>query len=94
MCGVLIAARARARVCDESPCQTGFITFLSNTVAGALSSMALGWQQVFILLHACYFFIHYLFASQTAQVAALSTAFMAGGGRVVHTSIMRLFNSD
>lgn len=57
--------------------QMGFITFLSNAVAGALSSLALGWQQVFVLLHACYFVIHYLFASQTAQVAALSTAFMA-----------------
>ena len=70
-CGVCVC------VCDENLCPTGFITFLSNTVAGALSSMALGWQQVFVLLHACYFFIHYLFASQTAQVAALSTAFMA-----------------
>ena len=50
---------------------------LSNSVAGALAATSLGWGQVFILLHACYFGIHYLFASQTAQVAALSTAFMA-----------------
>ena len=57
--------------------QLGFIAFLSDTVAGALAKTALGWQQTFVLLHACYFGIHYLFASQTAQVAALSTAFMA-----------------
>lgn len=55
----------------------GFINFLSNSVAGALAATSLGWGQVFVLLHACYFGIHYLFASQTAQVAALSTAFMA-----------------
>ena len=57
--------------------QLGFISFLSDTVAGALAKTAMGWQQTFVLLHACYFGIHYLFASQTAQVAALSTAFMA-----------------
>ena len=54
--------------------QMGFITYLSNTVAGVLTSLALGWQQVFILLHMCYFFIHYLFASQTAQVRRLRTS--------------------
>ena len=57
--------------------QMGFISFLSDSVAAALAKLSMGWQQVFVLLHACYFFIHYLFASQTAQVAALSTAFMA-----------------
>ena len=57
--------------------QLGFIKYLSDTVAGALAKTAMGWQQTFVLLHACYFGIHYLFASQTAQVAALSTAFMA-----------------
>ena len=55
----------------------GFIGFLSDSVAGALGKTAMGWQQTFVLLHACYFAVHYLFASQTAQVAALSTAFMA-----------------
>ena len=54
-----------------------FISFLSNSVAGVLACLNMGWGQVFVLLHVCYFFIHYLFASQTAQVAALSTAFMA-----------------
>ena len=57
--------------------QMGFIAFLSDSVAGALAKTAMGWQQTFVLLHACYFGVHYLFASQTAQVAALSTAFMA-----------------
>ena len=57
--------------------QMGFIGFLSDTVAANLAKLSMGWGQVFVLLHACYFFIHYLFASQTAQVAALSTAFMA-----------------
>ena len=55
----------------------GFIDYLSSTVAGALSAANLAWPQVMILLHGFYYAIHYLFASQTAQVAALSTAFMA-----------------
>jgi len=55
----------------------GFIDYLSSTVAGALTAMNLAWPQVMLLLHGFYFAIHYLFASQTAQVAALSTAFMA-----------------
>ena len=55
----------------------GFIDYLSTTVAGALTAANLAWPQVMLLLHGCYFSIHYLFASQTAQVAALSTAFMA-----------------
>lgn len=55
----------------------GFIDYLSSTVAGALSAANLAWPQVMLLLHGFYYAIHYLFASQTAQVAALSTAFMA-----------------
>lgn len=55
----------------------GFIDYLSSTVAGALTAANLAWPQVMLILHGCYFAIHYLFASQTAQVAALSTAFMA-----------------
>ena len=57
--------------------ELGFINYLSTTVAGALTAAKLAWPQVMILLHGFYFAIHYLFASQTAQVAALSTAFMA-----------------
>ncbi len=57
--------------------ELGFINYLSSTVAGALTAANLAWPQVMILLHGFYFAIHYLFASQTAQVAALSTAFMA-----------------
>ena len=55
----------------------GFIDYLSSTVASALTAANLAWPQVMLLLHGFYFIIHYLFASQTAQVAALSTAFMA-----------------
>jgi len=47
----------------------GFITYLANSVAGVLTSMSLGWQQAFLILHACYYGVHYLFASQTAQVS-------------------------
>jgi len=55
----------------------GFIDYLSSAVASSLSAANLAWPQVMLLLHGFYYIIHYLFASQTAQVAALSTAFMA-----------------
>ena len=55
----------------------GLIGVLSAKVNGALTAMNLGWPAVFITLHVAYFLIHYLFASQTAQLAALGSAFLA-----------------
>ncbi len=39
--------------------------------------MNLGWPSVFALLNVAYFGLHYMFASQTAHVGALYTAFLA-----------------
>ena len=47
------------------------------SVNAGLTAMNLGWPAVFILLHVAYFLLHYLFASQTAQLAALGSAFLA-----------------
>jgi DASS family divalent anion:Na+ symporter len=57
--------------------ELGFIQFIATKVSAALTAANLAWPQVFLVLHASYFAIHYFFASQTAQVAALSTAFLA-----------------
>ena len=55
----------------------GIIKVLSDSVNSSLTAMNLGWPAVFVTLHAAYFLIHYLFASQTAQLAALGSAFLA-----------------
>jgi divalent anion:Na+ symporter, DASS family len=57
--------------------ELGFIQFIATKVSAALTAANLAWPQVFLVLHVSYFAIHYFFASQTAQVAALSTAFLA-----------------
>eukprot|EP00213_Chloropicon_mariensis_P002813 CAMPEP_0197474288 /NCGR_PEP_ID=MMETSP1309-20131121/5746_1 /TAXON_ID=464262 /ORGANISM="Genus nov. species nov., Strain RCC998" /LENGTH=566 /DNA_ID=CAMNT_0043013885 /DNA_START=269 /DNA_END=1969 /DNA_ORIENTATION=- len=67
---VLVAMSAQLK-------EFGLISVLSAKVNGALTAMSLGWPSVFILLHVAYFLLHYLFASQTAQLAALGAAFMA-----------------
>ncbi|KIY99148.1 2-oxoglutarate/malate translocator Flags: Precursor [Monoraphidium neglectum] len=56
---------------------TGLITTFADIVGKQLTSLNLGWQPVFFLLHTAFFFIHYLFAGQTAHVGALFTAFLA-----------------
>ena len=55
----------------------GFITWVSNCVGDFLRSFSLSWPAAFGVLQASYFFIHYLFASQTAHVGALYSAFLA-----------------
>ena len=55
----------------------GIITWMSNSVAKFLSSFSLSWPAAFGVLQAAYFLIHYLFASQTAHVGALYSAFLA-----------------
>ena len=55
----------------------GVITFFSDKIGNSLASMNLGWPWLFTLLHIVFFYIHYLFASQTAHVGALYAAFLA-----------------
>ncbi|CAN6821952.1 unnamed protein product [Brassica oleracea var. botrytis] len=55
----------------------GVVSWMSDCVAKALQSLSLSWPAAFCLLQAAYFFIHYLFASQTGHVGALFSAFLA-----------------
>ncbi|GAA0152629.1 primary active transporter [Lithospermum erythrorhizon] len=55
----------------------GIVTWMSNCVAKFLQSLSLSWPAAFGVLQAAYFFIHYLFASQTGHVGALYSAFLA-----------------
>lgn len=54
----------------------GVIPWISNCVADFLKSFSLTWFGAFTILQLSYFFIHYLFASQTAHVGALYSAFL------------------
>ncbi|XP_057976855.1 dicarboxylate transporter 2.1, chloroplastic [Malania oleifera] len=55
----------------------GIVTWMSDCVAKLLQSLSLSWPAAFCVLQAAYFFIHYLFASQTGHVGALYSAFLA-----------------
>lgn len=55
----------------------GIVGWMSDSVAKFLSSFSLSWPAAFGVLQAVYFFIHYLFASQTGHVGALYAAFLA-----------------
>ncbi|KAI4973050.1 hypothetical protein ZWY2020_011309 [Hordeum vulgare] len=55
----------------------GIVSWMSNWVAKVLQSFSLSWPAAFGVLQAAYFFIHYLFASQTAHVGALYSCFLA-----------------
>ena len=55
----------------------GVVSWMSDCVAKTLQSLSLSWPAAFGLLQAAYFFIHYLFASQTGHVGALFSAFLA-----------------
>ncbi|XP_010520600.1 PREDICTED: dicarboxylate transporter 2.1, chloroplastic-like [Tarenaya hassleriana] len=57
--------------------QLGVVKWISDSVASFLKSISLGWPAAFAILQAAYFFIHYLFASQTGHVGALYSAFLA-----------------
>lgn len=54
----------------------GVIKWMSDVVAGFLKSHSISSFWGFVILQAVYFFIHYLFAGQTAHVAALYSAFL------------------
>ncbi|CAG9459968.1 unnamed protein product [Pedinophyceae sp. YPF-701] len=55
----------------------GVIKHFADAMGASLSSLGLSWQALTVLLNAAYFFLHYLFASQTAHVGALYAAFLA-----------------
>ncbi|KAJ4847144.1 cytochrome P450-dit2 [Turnera subulata] len=55
----------------------GIVSWMSGCVAKVLQSMSLSWPAALGILQAAYFFIHYLFASQTGHVGALFSAFLA-----------------
>ncbi|KAL4301726.1 hypothetical protein GQ457_10G019680 [Hibiscus cannabinus] len=55
----------------------GIVSWMSGCVAKVLLSLSLSWPAAFVVLQASYFFIHYLFASQTGHVGALYSAFLA-----------------
>ncbi|KAL3130986.1 cytochrome P450-dit2 [Trebouxia sp. C0009 RCD-2024] len=55
----------------------GVIKYFADVVGGKLVAMNMGWPAVFGLLNLAYFLLHYMFASQTAHVGALYSAFLA-----------------
>ncbi|GMH16395.1 hypothetical protein Nepgr_018236 [Nepenthes gracilis] len=55
----------------------GIVSWMSVSVAKGLKAMHLSWPAAFGVLQAAYFFVHYLFASQTGHVGALYSAFVA-----------------
>ncbi|XVF67249.1 hypothetical protein PTKIN_Ptkin10aG0105400 [Pterospermum kingtungense] len=55
----------------------GIVSWMSGCVAKILQCLSLSWPAAFAVLQASYFFIHYLFASQTGHVGALYSAFLA-----------------
>lgn len=55
----------------------GIVSWMSDCVANSLRSFSLSWPASLAVLQAAYFFIHYLFASQTGHVGALYSAFLA-----------------
>lgn len=55
----------------------GVISYFAGQVGAALTAMNLAWPVLFTLLHVVFFYLHYLFASQTAHVGALFAAFLA-----------------
>jgi len=55
----------------------GLISYIAQSVSSFMAAASMPWYTSMALLHAAYFAVHYLFASQTAQVGALYVAFLA-----------------
>ncbi|GAX74927.1 hypothetical protein CEUSTIGMA_g2373.t1 [Chlamydomonas eustigma] len=55
----------------------GVIKAFADSVGGVLATLNMGWMPLFGILHAAFFGLHYMFASQTAHVGALYSAFCA-----------------
>ncbi|KAK1427536.1 hypothetical protein QVD17_16223 [Tagetes erecta] len=55
----------------------GVVPWLAKCVASCLKTLSAGWYMELIILQSVYFFIHYLFAGQTAHVGALYSTFLS-----------------
>ncbi|KAK4252794.1 hypothetical protein QN277_014336 [Acacia crassicarpa] len=55
----------------------GIVDWMSTCMAKALQSFSLSWPASLFVLLASYFFIHYIFASQTGHILAFYSAFLA-----------------
>jgi DASS family divalent anion:Na+ symporter len=55
----------------------GVIAHFAAAAGAPLAAAGLAWPAAFALLNGAYFLLHYLFASQTAHVGALYSAFLA-----------------
>ncbi|XP_028753175.1 dicarboxylate transporter 2.1, chloroplastic [Neltuma alba] len=55
----------------------GIVGWVSTCVANSLQSFSLSWPASLFVLLASYFFIHYIFASQTGHILAFYSAFLA-----------------
>lgn len=55
----------------------GVIGHFANVVGAKLTTMNLGWPTAAAVLSVAYYGLHYMFASQTAHVGALYSAFLA-----------------
>jgi divalent anion:Na+ symporter, DASS family len=55
----------------------GVIKAFATHVGGFLATLNMTWMPLFVMLHLAFFYLHYMFASQTAHVGALYSAFCA-----------------
>eukprot|EP00798_Chlamydomonas_sp_ICE-L_P023569 gene23569-9093_t len=55
----------------------GVISAFADSMGSVLATFNLPWMAVFGILHIAFFYLHYMFASQTAHVGALYSAFCA-----------------
>lgn len=55
----------------------GVISAFTGWASSHLDALHLPWPALFAALHIQFFLLHYLFASQTAHVGALYTAFLS-----------------
>eukprot|EP01025_Chloroclados_australasicus_P000673 TRINITY_DN10269_c0_g1_i4.p1 TRINITY_DN10269_c0_g1~~TRINITY_DN10269_c0_g1_i4.p1 ORF type:complete len:590 (+),score=25.39 TRINITY_DN10269_c0_g1_i4:148-1770(+) len=76
----------------------GIIKYFSDSVGGVLASSSLSWPYLFGALNLVYYYLHYMFASQTAHVGALYSAFLvlmlASGVPPVLAALSLGFNSN
>jgi len=56
---------------------TGVTQYFTGQISAFMGQFTTSWVTTFYFLHAFYFLMHYLVASQTAHVAALYTAFLS-----------------
>ena len=72
--------------------------YFAHAVGTQLTHANLGWKPLFGLLSIVYYALHYMFASQTAHVGALYSAFLAmmlsSGALLPHTKRMLVLQMD